>query len=205
MENEGQQKKIKLDSYFYLKICEEHYKRLKKYEEQISSILAAEPGSVTSKLEAFQLQKEMAKCGATVVVFAAFFLEAWIYEYTVRKLSKSFFDNHIDRLAPASKWVIVTRLITGRDFPTDSQAFQHLKSLYRTRNWLVHPKPSSEPQDAEKVLEKEEKEREQLVKNAHEAYQACKEVILELDKVENNGKPSEWSKRFEALFFTEGV
>ena len=145
----------------------------------------------------------MAKCGATVVVFAAFFLEAWIYEYTVKKFSKSFFDNHVNRLAPASKWVIVTRCVTGRNFPTDSQAYQHLKSLYRARNGLVHPKPSPEPQDAEKVLEKEEKEREQLIRNAHESYQTCKEAILELDKVENNGKSSEWSKQFEAVFFTE--
>ena len=205
MENDGQLNRIKLNSYFYLKICEEHYKRLKEYEEQISSILAEKTESSASKLEAFKLQKELAKSGATVVVFAAFFLEAWIYEYTVKKISKSFFEHHVDRLAPASKWVIVTRLVTGRDFSTDSQAFQHLKRLYKARNELVHPKPSPEPQDAGQRLEKEEKEREQLVKDAHEAYKACKEAILELDKVENNGKRSEWSKEFEALFFTEEV
>jgi len=205
MENDGQLNRIKLNSYFYLKICEEHYKRLKEYEEQISSILAEKTESSASKLEAFKLQKELAKSGATVVVFAAFFLEAWIYEYTVKKISKSFFDNSIDRLTPASKWIKVTHRVTGRNFPTDSQAYKHMESLYRGRNWLAHPKPSPEPQDAAKVLEKEEKEREQLVKNAHEAYQACKEAILELDKVENNGKSSEWSKQFEALFFTEGV
>lgn len=130
-----------------------------------------------------------------------FFLEARIYEYTVKKLSKSFFDNHIDRLRPASKWVIVTRLVTSRDFPTDSQAFEHLKSLYKARNDLVHPKPSTQPEDTEESLEKEEKEREQLIKNAHEAYQTCKEVILELDKVENNGRKSEWAKQVEAILF----
>lgn len=205
MENEGQSNRIKLDSYFYLKVCEEHYKLLKEYERKASSTLAEKTESFASKLEAFKLQEEMAKCGATVVIFAAFFLEAWIYEYTVKKFSMSFFDNHVDRLAPASKWVIVTRCATGRNFPTDSQAYQHLKSLYRARNGLVHPKPSPKPQDAEKVLEKEEKEREQLIRNAHESYQTCKEVILELDKVENNGKASEWSIQFEALFFKEGV
>ena len=205
MGNEGQQKKIKLDSYFYFNVCQKHYKLFKEYERKVSSTLAKNTESLASKLEAFKLQKEMAKCGATVVVFAAFFLEAWIYEYTVKKISKSFFEHHVDRLAPASKWVIVTRLVTGRDFSTDSQAFQHLKRLYKARNELVHPKPSPEPQDAGQRLEKEEKEREQLVKDAHEAYKACKEAILELDKVENNGKRSEWSKEFEALFFTEEI
>jgi hypothetical protein len=204
MENEGQQKKIKLDSYFYIKICADNYKRFKEYEKEIASILANESESLISKkLKVFNPQREMAKCAASVVIFAAFFLEAWIYEYAVRKFSKSFFDNHLDRLRPTSKWLIVTRLVTGRDFPTDSQAFEHLKSLYNARNDLVHPKPSAQPEDTGESLEKEEKEREQLIKNAHEAYQTCKEAILELDKVENNGKPSEWSKYFEALFFGE--
>jgi hypothetical protein len=205
MENEGQSNRIKLDSYFYLKVCQEHYKLLKEYERKVSSTLEEKTESFASKLEVFELQQPMVRCAASVVIFAAFFLEAWIYEYTVKKLSKSFFDNHIDKLRPASKWVIVTRLVTGRNFPTDSQAFEHLKSLYKVRNDLVHPKPSAQPEDTGESLEKEEKEREQLIKNAHEAYQTCKEVILELDKVENNGKPSEWSKYFEALFLTEGV
>lgn len=202
MENEGQSNRIKLDSYFYLKICKEHYKLLEEYERKVSSVLANNTESVAPKLEAFKLQEKMAKNGAIVVVFAAFFLEAWIYEYTVKKVSKSFFDDHIDRLPPAKKWVKVTRRVTDRDFRTDSKAFQHLKRLYKVRNELAHPKPSPELQDDEKALEKEEKEREQLVKDAYEAYQACKEAILELDKAENNGKSSEWSKQFEAVFFT---
>ncbi len=202
MENEGQSNRIKLDSYFYLKVCQEHYNLLKEYERKVSSTLAEKSESFASKLEVFRPQEDMTKCGAIVVVFAAFFLEAWIYEYAVKKFSKSFFRSHVDRLVPASKWVIVTRLVTGRDFPTDSQAFQHLKHLYMVRNKLVHPKPTV-LQDVGQRLEEDEKEREQLVKNAHEAYQTCKETILELDKIENNGKLSEWSKQFEALFFAE--
>ena len=139
MENKGQSNRIKLDSYFYLKICEEHHKRLKEYERKVSSILAGKTESLATKLEAFKLQEEMAKCGATVVVFAAFFLEAWIYAYTVKRISKLFYKKCVDRLTPASKWVIVTRRVTGRNFPTDSQAYQHLKSLYEARNGLVHP------------------------------------------------------------------
>jgi hypothetical protein len=202
MENEKRPNKIKLDSYFYFTICKDNYKRFIEYEREISLILAGESESLISKkLKVFNPQREMAKCAANVVIFAAFSLEAWIYEYTVKKLSKSFFDNHIDKLRPVSKWVIVTRLVTGRDFPTDSQAFEHLKSLYKARNDLVHPKPSTQPEDTEESLEKEEKEREQLIKNAHEAYQTCKEVILELDKVENNGRKSEWAKQVEAIVF----
>ncbi|MDD5326482.1 MAG: hypothetical protein PHY02_01555 [Phycisphaerae bacterium] len=193
--------KLKLDSYFYFTVCRDNYKQLKEYEQKVSLILTKESESLTSKLEAFKLQKEMAKYATSVVVFAVFSLEAWIYEYAVRKLSKSFFDNHIDKLRPASKWVIVTRLVTGRDFPTDSQAFEHLKNLYKARNDLVHPKPSAQPEDTKDSLEKEEKERELLIKNAHEAYRTCKEAILELDKVENNGKKSKWAKQFEAILF----
>jgi len=203
MENEKQPNKIKLNSYFYLTICEDNYKRFKQYQQKASSILAEE--SEEDILKVIPLQESMAKCAASVVLFAAFFLEGWIYEYTVKKLSKSFFDNYLDKLNLVSKWVVVCQLVTGKKFPTDSQAFQGLKALKKARNDLAHPKPTSGPKDAEESLEKEEKEREQLAKNAHEAYQTCKEVMLELDKVENNGRRSEWANQFEALFFKEGV
>lgn len=74
MENKRQSKKIRLDSYFYFTICRDNYKRLKEYKQKISLIL--EGKSEAEKLKVFNLQKEMAECAASVVIFAAFFFRS---------------------------------------------------------------------------------------------------------------------------------
>jgi hypothetical protein len=80
------------------------------------------------------------ECGLAVILFAAIAIEAHINEYGSRRLGESCFKRHIDKLGTVSKWVLVPRLITGREVPRDCHAFQLLVDLFRWRNQLVHPK-----------------------------------------------------------------
>lgn len=45
---------------------------------------------------------------------------------------------YVDKLDFLSKWVLIPKLITGKDFPTDSQAYELLVKLKKARNDLVH-------------------------------------------------------------------
>ncbi len=76
----------------------------------------------------------------SALVFAGMAIEAYIYDYSARYLGKSFTDNHVDTLNVESKWVVVSKLITGKSFPKDRQAFHLLKGLIKSRNALVHSK-----------------------------------------------------------------
>lgn len=51
-----------------------------------------------------------AELGSIVsVVFSALSLEAFINDYASQRLSKSYFDNYLDKLDLVSKWVVIPR------------------------------------------------------------------------------------------------
>lgn len=82
-----------------------------------------------------------------VVIFSAFALEAFINNYAIENFSKSYLENYLDRLEPDSKWVIITKLVNGRQLNTDSHAFELLKHLFSFRNKLAHYKTKTKPID----------------------------------------------------------
>jgi hypothetical protein len=45
---------------------------------------------------------------------------------------------YVDKLEFLSKWVVIPKIVTGKQFPTDSQAFELLGKLKKTRNDIVH-------------------------------------------------------------------
>lgn len=75
-----------------------------------------------------------------VVVFAVTFLEAYMQNYANRRLGSAFSVKHIDRLDVLSKWVIVPRLATLKNVPTDHVGIELLRDLIHTRNRIVHSK-----------------------------------------------------------------
>lgn len=74
------------------------------------------------------------------VIFSALTLEAFINNYAIERFSRSYFDNHLDKLNPVSKWVLVPKLITGKAIDTDGQPYERLKKLFKLRDRLVHYK-----------------------------------------------------------------
>lgn len=74
------------------------------------------------------------------IVFSALAVEGYIYDYATRNLSDKFVDSHLDKLDVLSKWMVIPKLITGRDFPKNGHAYQLLKQLIQNRNFIVHSK-----------------------------------------------------------------
>jgi hypothetical protein len=80
------------------------------------------------------------RAAIATVVFAAMTLEAYVYDYAARRLTDNFVLEHLDRLDIPSKLTLVVRLLTGRVFPTDGDAWFLLKRLIKERNSLIHNK-----------------------------------------------------------------
>ena len=74
------------------------------------------------------------------IIFSALTLEAFINHYGLMKYSKRFFTNHLDKMNPRTKWLLLPRLITGKGLSTDSQEYEMLTLLFRLRDELVHYK-----------------------------------------------------------------
>jgi len=132
------------------------------------------------------------RSGTTTVVFAALCLEAFIYDYAARYFSSSYVENYLDKLNLIAKWVVIPKLVLGKEFPRDSQAFERLVKLKRARDTLVHAKSRPAPansEEEEKLLEAlERKETE----NFENAYRTVIEVLTQLRNLEDDEQRDKW-------------
>ena len=67
-------------------------------------------------------------------------IEAYIYDYAARHLGDDFVKNHLDKLDTVSKWIVIPKLITGRELPHEQKWFDLLRNLIKTRNSITHYK-----------------------------------------------------------------
>lgn len=89
------------------------------------------------------VEEKLANYCLITIVFSALAVEGYIYDYAARKLTDEFVDEHIDKLSVTSKLIVVTKLVTGKDFPKDGKAFCLLKELIKNRNKIVHNKSTN--------------------------------------------------------------
>lgn len=175
----------------FFDICMESYKNFQKSKTELQKIKRKK---FTKKAadEFDNVTAELHHHSASTVVSAALFLEAFIYDYAAANFSDTYTIKYLDKLSLVSKWAVIPKLVTGKDFPTEGQAFEHLVKLHKARNSLVHYKSVPLPDnivELERVLEKMEKEDEANVVNA---YQTVKEVLTELRKLEVDGEWNIW-------------
>jgi hypothetical protein len=140
----------------FTKIVRESYQKLVALEVQQQDIKEKfiKPGveNVEREFELMGLNNEINKCVVLVIVFSAIAVEAYIYDYAARNLSDTFAKNYLDKLDPISKWVIIPRLVTGKELPRDHRWFELLNKLFLQRNKIVHEKSSSPPIKFEDAL-----------------------------------------------------
>jgi hypothetical protein len=75
-------------------------------------------------------------------LFLSLFLEAYIYDFAARRLSDSYVTKYLDKLDVISKWIIIPKLITGKELDTSRHSFAILKQIFSLRNKFVHHKTS---------------------------------------------------------------
>lgn len=124
------------------------------------------------------------------LTFGAMCLEAFIYDYAAHNFTDTYMKKYLDKLDVVSKWVVITRLITGKDFPRESKAFEDMKMVIKARNDFVHsksmPLPYGEIEDfMTKVLPKLKKDMKiEMHFTGLSPYEVVIEVLTELRKLE---------------------
>ena len=141
----------------YSQIARENYRNLLAVKSQLQvieeKISAPGDGDKEKEFELMKLEGEINKCISIVIVFSAIAVEAYIYDYVSRNLSDAFVKNYLDKLDPVSKWVIIPRLVIGKELPREHRWFDILKKLIKQRNRLVHEKSFSPPVKIEDAIE----------------------------------------------------
>lgn len=180
----------------YRSIAEENYERFEELQSKLESA-RSKSRSIRSECDdpenppieyheavrhEIDLRGERDKCAVQVVVFAAMYLEAFIYDFAAWKESDSYIKKYLDGLDFISKWVVIPRLVIGEEIPRGSQAMELLVELKSNRNRLVHLKSRSAPA-GEKLAEYMKQEEERTVSSARNAHKAILEVEKELKKI----------------------
>ena len=129
------------------------------------------------------VEKEMHQCAIIVIVFSAMYLESFIYDYAASCLGDGYVKSHIDKLDMVSKWLIIPKLITGKQINKESQAFESLKLLNKARNALVHLKSKKCP-FGQKLRDYLIKSEEDLDSDTRNAIRAMRLVIIELNELD---------------------
>lgn len=179
----------------FFDICGDSYRNFQKSKAEFHRIKNKKSGKKLDDL--LGIGAEMRHHFASTIVFGAMCLEAFIYDYAAHHFGDTFAKNYLDSLNFVSKWVVIPKLVTGKDFPTNGQAFERLKNLAKARNDLVHHKSRKMPSkdaELEKLMDEIEKKDDA---NAVNAYQAVKAVLTELCKLEGSYKKKHW------LIFTD--
>jgi hypothetical protein len=118
------------------------------------------------------------------VVFTAMYFEALIYDYSASCLGDRYSKDHLDKLDFLSKWMIIPKLITGKEISKSGQAYELLKKLHKDRNSLVHLKSKELILSHDVIAEHIEKEEKDIEQSATNCRMALKQVIIELSEID---------------------
>jgi hypothetical protein len=120
------------------------------------------------------------RLAVTTIVFCSMTLESYINHYGSTNLSKTYFDKYLDKLDLKAKWIIVPRLITGKQVNPGCKAFAQFSNLITLRNKLVHDKAKvkkeSLPEEKDSLWDSD----------AEESLECVKLMIAELKLIDNS-------------------
>ena len=140
------------------------------------------------EFELMNIDIELAKLGSITIVFTMISVEAYIYDYAARHFTDSFVKKYIDKLDPISKWVIVPKLVTGKELSRGGEWFKLLKDLVRERNSIIHSKSSQPPsaaREARKYLKVIEEEHHRVIHKARNAIKLLDALATEIGNLDS--------------------
>lgn len=158
------------------------YKEIVKLEKELNELQTKTSKSKKSSDDFVDKIAEkndrIGRLALIVVTFCATSLEAYINHYAISNLSKSYFKTYLDKLDLLSKWVVLPRIITGKQLDAGSKGLQDLSWLITLRNKLVHYK-------SRKIEIAAIKDTDFLWENdAKKAIETVKNLVQELEKID---------------------
>ena len=143
-------------------ICSEYQKKLTLYEKEHKKIekklskVKKQDLDHPLLINHNHLNNKMSRVAIISIVFAVMAIEDFINKYTYNHFSKDYVKENLEKLSLPSKLIIIPRLITGNEIPSECKAFQMFIELTKVRNKIVHYKADyyNPPFDVEKNLKK---------------------------------------------------
>lgn len=125
--------RFRSNSPAYLDICRDEWDKYVECWDELEPYFAGD--SWFEKIVAagssyiYPLVDQKWKHLMAAVTFGAMCLEAFIYDYAAHNFSDTYVKRYLDKLDLVSKWVVIPKVVIGKDFPRESKAFENLKVL----------------------------------------------------------------------------
>lgn len=162
-------------AYVYFDFSESSYSR---YLEKVGAL-----AGTNDEHQRYNLEGESFEHGVKAIIFSALCVEAAINDYGAWQLGDAYFSAHLNGLDVASKWVVVPRLICGKEINKAGPGYGALIALVRARHELIHNHSRDfKPSDPglHLLIEKHAQKFNDQVNNA---YRALLLLSLEFDQL----------------------
>lgn len=166
-------------SVFHLKYWEMCERAYASYLETIAKIDELDEEIDPSKT--MEIESVASAYGIETIVFAGLCVESAIYDYAAVQLGDDYVREHFEKMDLISKWVVIPRLVCGRQVRKGAAAYSRLKKLVQSRNSLVHHKSWQFIPSSKEHIDKLNKESAKYEEYIHNAYRALVFLSLEMD------------------------
>lgn len=94
----------------YFSIAKNHLEIALESKDYMDEIPAPDDIDINEELRYF---KQMEESSVISIIFSALTVESFI-NYGILKLTRNYFEKHLDKLSVESKWVIIPRLVNNK-------------------------------------------------------------------------------------------
>lgn len=180
----------------YSEIVTENIEKISSIEARIRALrkgiteVISDDESLAMEHELALLEDSLSKRSLIVILFTATALEAYIYDYAARHFSDTYAEKFLDKLNIIGKWVVVPRLVTGRELPRNRKWFGLMKDIVEVRNKIVHSKSSSPSADKDTIsyLKDIQSRDNQFAKAAKQSSELLKILVNEMSELDPGEK-----------------
>jgi len=133
----GEDFKFQINYYYkYYSIAKRHLLQIDDYikEHQQITLKTKEDEHKQAEFNQNKIERD----AIVTIIFCALTLETFINSIAIANTSKSYFNSYLDKLNPISKFVVIPKLLTGREIDREGKAFELLKETFKMRDKLVH-------------------------------------------------------------------
>jgi hypothetical protein len=192
----------------YFSIAKNHLEIALESKDYMDNIPDLDDVDISEELKYFQ---QMEESSVISIIFSALTVESFINYYGILKLTRNYFEKHLDKLSVESKWVIIPRMANNEEISPGSHSMELLKDLIKTRNQLAHFKYKQKKSiklqmfiqkvnslgsgsvDAMEILEALTSDFLADCENAKKAVNTVYQIIGDLKKIDSD-IPTEWLK-----------
>ena len=178
-------------SCLYFDICRESWQLFTRYDIELKALMGLS-GPLAVGIEFIKVAQLRRENWVKSMVFGALCLEAFIYDYAAHNFSDTYAKKYLDKLDLPSKWVIIPKLVTGKEFSRGSQAFEYLGELVKVRNELVHAKSKRMPRNQKEWIQFNSSFENRKSYASLNPYETVIEVLTELCNLDKTTEDIWW-------------